>query len=65
MAKFIKVVEESTNGRKYITYINLANVAYICALDIHGTAIRFIGQDDDVRFDMAISDFMDLVNSAK
>lgn len=65
MAKFIKIVEDSENGTKYITYINVDNVTYIYDIGGHGTAVKVIGQDEAIKFDVRLSDFMDLVNSQK
>ena len=64
MAKFIKVEEDYGNNTKYVTYINLENVTHILERD-NNTRVCFIGRDDSWGFNIPLSDFMDLVNSAK
>lgn len=63
MANLIKVVDDFENGTKYVTYINLNNVAYIYDIGVQGTAVKVIGQDVVLKFNVPLSDFMDLVNS--
>ncbi len=64
MAKFIKIEEDYRNGNKYVTYINLDNVTHIFERD-NNTKVCFVGDDDIFEFNIPLSEFMDLVNSAK